>query len=77
MPENNIGWSFGNPHPLGWITTFAYLLGIPVPRDADGSVIHEMLEDPDGRLKEREALKREAENWRNAYEKMQSLIHIA
>jgi len=67
--------------PTRWLVdvapTIAYLLGIPVPRDADGSIMYEILEDPDGRLKETEALKREAENWRNAYEKMQSLIHIA
>ena len=67
--------------PTRWLVdvapTVTYLLGIPVPTDTDGSIIYEILEDPDGRLKEREDLKREAENWRNAYEKMQGLIHIA
>ncbi len=67
--------------PTRWlidiVPTVAHLLGIPAPRDTDGSIIYDILEDPDGRLKEREDLKREAENWRNAYEKMRSLIHIA
>jgi len=67
--------------PTRWLIdvapTIAHLLGIPVPRDADGAIMYEILEDPDGRLKEKEALKREAENWKNAYEKMQGLIHIA
>jgi len=67
--------------PTRWLIdvapTVAHLLGIPVPRNADGSIMYEILKDPDGRLKEKEALKREAENWKNAYEKMQGLIHIA
>ena len=67
--------------PIRWLIdiapTIAYLLDIPVPRNADGAIMYEILEDPDGRLKEKEALKRELENWKNAYEKMQGLIHIA
>jgi predicted AlkP superfamily phosphohydrolase/phosphomutase len=67
--------------PTRWLIdlapTFSYLLGIPVPKDADGSIMYEILQDPQGRLKERKDLEREAENWRNSYEKMQGLIHIA
>jgi len=68
------------PKPTRWLIdiapTIAHLLSIPTPRDADGSIMYEILEDPDARLRETENLRREAENWRNAYEKMQGLTHM-
>ena len=66
--------------PTRWLIdvapTIAYLLGIPVPRDADGSIMYEILEDPDAMLNEVHRLKEEVERWKNAYEKMSELIHI-
>ena len=67
--------------PTRWLIdvapTVAYLLGIPVPKDSDGSIMYEILEDPDAMLNEVRRLKEEVERWKNAYEKMSELIHIA
>ena len=67
--------------PTRWLIdvapTVAYLLGIPIPKNSDGSIMYEILEDPDMALTKIYKLKEEVERWRNAYEKMSDLIHIA
>jgi len=45
-----------------WLTdivpTLSYLLDIPIPREAEGGIIYQALEDPDFKIRELEALKK-------------------
>src|SRR5262249_28664816 len=62
-----------------WLTdiapTISYLLDIPTPRNAEGAIMLDLLEDPDGRLGEKKLLMEELESWKNAYGKMRSITH--
>ena len=63
-----------------WLTsvapTAAHLLRIPVPQQAEGSIIWEALEDPDEWLAERARLSEERDRWKAAYRSHQELTHI-
>lgn len=54
--------------------TIAHLLDVPVPRDAEGRVIHEAFEDPDWKRKEIALLEEERNRWKAAFEQYQKVI---
>ncbi len=56
------------------VPTICYLTGLPVPRDAEGSVIYQALEDPEAKTKELEGLKRAYERMKKAYGETGTLI---
>lgn len=62
-----------------WLTdvvpTACYLLQLPVPRDAEGAVLYQALEQPDGPAEELKAVRRNYDKLREAYEKGQALTH--
>ena len=47
--------------------TLAYLLGIPMPRQAEGAVLYEALVDPDLRLTLQKKAERERDRWKEMY----------
>lgn len=55
--------------------TIAHLIDVPVPRNADGSIIYDILEDPDMKLKEKMRFKKELERWKTAFEKLSGISH--
>ena len=57
-------------------TAAAYPMRIPVPRQAQGGIIWEALEDPDEWLAERARLAEERDRWKAAYQSYQELTHI-
>lgn len=62
-----------------WLTdivpTVCYLTELPVPKNAEGAVIYQALEDPDLKLKELQQLRKNYERLKNAFEKEQQLTH--
>ncbi len=62
-----------------WLTdivpTVCYLMQLPMPRDAEGAVLYQALEAPDGALEELNTLRRNYEKLHNAFEAGQSLTH--
>jgi len=55
--------------------TLSYLLGLPVPVDADGGVVYQALEDPDGPAGEARTLRERYEKLKNAYERTMAITH--
>jgi predicted AlkP superfamily phosphohydrolase/phosphomutase len=55
--------------------TLSHLLGLPVPLDADGGVIYQALEDPDGPARETRLLRDRYEKLRTAYERTMAISH--
>ena len=47
--------------------TIAYMLGLPMPRQAEGPILWEAMEDPDFRLKETKLLKKQLDRWKRLY----------
>ena len=47
--------------------TIAYLIGFPIPKQAEGPVLWEALEDPDFRLHQVKALQKELDRWKKLY----------
>ena len=47
--------------------TIAYLMGIPIPAQAEGPVLWEALEDPDFRLNQVKAMRKELDRWKKLY----------
>jgi len=62
-----------------WLTdvvpTICYLLGLPVPRDVEGAIIYQALENPDYLIEKLETLKRNYDRLKAAYESQKSLTH--
>jgi len=62
-----------------WLTdivpTVCYLTGFPVPRDAEGAVIYQALENPDGPHKESALLRKNLERFKRAAESERMLTH--
>jgi len=56
--------------------TVAYLMDIPMPRNAEGAILYEALVDLDSKLKEMNRLRTERDQWKEAYEDLQGFIHI-
>lgn len=65
--------------PTRWLIdiapTVAWYLGIPAPRDADGSIMHEMFENPDAVPQQIAQLTKERDRWRAAFEGLRSETH--
>jgi len=59
-----------------WLTdivpTVCYLMNLPVPRDAEGAIVYQALEDPNAKLKELEALKKSYSRLKETHERMKS-----
>jgi hypothetical protein len=47
--------------------TIAHLMGFPIPAQAEGAVLWEALEDPDFRLNQVQALRKELDRWKKLY----------
>jgi hypothetical protein len=47
--------------------TIAFLLGFPVPAQAEGAVLWEALEDPDFRTRQVITLRKELDRWKKLY----------
>ena len=47
--------------------TLSYLLGFPIPAQAEGAVLWEALEDPDFRVNQVKALRKELDRWKKLY----------
>lgn len=62
-----------------WLTdivpTICYLMDLPVPRDCEGAIIYQALEDPDLKLHELETLRKNYARLKRAYEGESSLTH--
>ena len=58
------------------VPTICYLLDLPVPKDAQGSILYQALEDPDIKLKEKKELEEEKERWKKAYYREIDISHI-
>jgi predicted AlkP superfamily phosphohydrolase/phosphomutase len=56
--------------------TIAYLMRLPMPRQADGPVLWDALENPDALWQELETVKEERDRWKAAYEAYQGLTHV-
>ncbi len=57
------------------VPTVCYMMDIPIPKDAEGAIIYQAMEDPNFKLKEYETLKKNYERLKNAYEKGIALTH--
>ncbi|RKY64317.1 MAG: hypothetical protein DRQ08_07905, partial [Candidatus Latescibacterota bacterium] len=57
------------------VPTICYLAEIPVPRDAEGGIIYQALEDPDLKLDELRKLRRNYRRLQEAFEKERALGH--
>ncbi|HID11847.1 MAG TPA: hypothetical protein EYP17_11195 [Candidatus Latescibacteria bacterium] len=57
------------------VPTICYLAELPVPRDAEGGVLYQALEDPDVKLKELQRLRRNYRRLQGAFEKERALGH--
>jgi predicted AlkP superfamily phosphohydrolase/phosphomutase len=55
--------------------TISYLMDIYTPKDTEGAIIYEALEDMDLKLKEKKNLKKQIARWKDAYEKQVSIRH--
>jgi arylsulfatase A-like enzyme len=51
------------------VPTFCYLTDLPVPRDCEGAVVYQALEDPDARTKELAALRKNVERLKRMIER--------
>ncbi|MFQ6095581.1 MAG: alkaline phosphatase family protein [Candidatus Bathyarchaeia archaeon] len=62
-----------------WLTdvvpTICYLLGLPIPKDAEGAIIYQALGNPDYLIEELDRLKRNYDRLKAAYEEQRSLTH--
>ncbi|MHB1132766.1 MAG: alkaline phosphatase family protein [Chloroflexota bacterium] len=56
------------------VPTICYLTGVPVPRDAEGAVVYQALEDPEAKSKELDGMKRAYERMQKAYGETGTLI---
>ncbi|RLE93813.1 MAG: hypothetical protein DRN04_05540 [Thermoprotei archaeon] len=62
-----------------WLTdivpTICYLMELPIPRDCEGAIIYQALEDPDIKIKELKELRKKCEKLKEALEKTMYLTH--
>jgi len=62
-----------------WLTdivpTICYLMKLPIPRNAEGAMIHQALEDPDLKIKELKDLREKYRRLRAAVESEVELTH--
>ena len=57
----------GMAYLTSFTPTIAYLLGIPMPRQAEGAILYEALVDPDLRLTLQKKAERERDRWKAMY----------
>lgn len=57
------------------VPTICHLLDIPVPRDTEGAIMYQALEEPNAKLKEMGDLRRNYDRLKNIYEKERALTH--
>jgi len=57
------------------VPTVSYLLGLPIPKDAEGAIIYQALESPDYLIEELHTLRRNYNLLKTAYEGQKSLTH--
>jgi predicted AlkP superfamily phosphohydrolase/phosphomutase len=57
------------------VPTVCHLMLLPMPRDAEGAVLYQALDEPDATRDELQTLRRNYEKLREAYEKGQALTH--
>jgi len=55
--------------------TISYMMNMPPPRDAEGSVIYDALKEPDAQYRYMEKLKHERNKWKQGYKAIQSITH--
>lgn len=62
-----------------WLTdvvpTICHMVGLPMPAQAEGSVVYQAMEEPDGRLEELQQLRENYERVKNAIEAERNLTH--
>ncbi|MDA8217450.1 MAG: alkaline phosphatase family protein [Dehalococcoidales bacterium] len=56
-------------HCVDLVPTLCHLADLPLPKDTEGSVIYQALEDPDAKLKEMESLRRNVERLKRMVER--------
>ena len=61
--------------PLDIVPTLCHLLELPVPKDAEGGIIYQALEDPDGRMKELKRLRKNSQRLLAMLDKRSALTH--
>lgn len=63
-----------------WLTdivpTICYLMDLPIPKDTEGAIIYQVLEDPDFKIKEMETLRKNYQRLRQALEAQKALTHL-
>jgi predicted AlkP superfamily phosphohydrolase/phosphomutase len=64
-----------NVQLIDLIPTICYLTGWPVPKQAEGSILYQAMEDPNFIQKEFEILKKNYLRYKNAYKMSQGLTH--
>jgi predicted AlkP superfamily phosphohydrolase/phosphomutase len=61
-----------------WLTdivpTVCYLMELPIPKDAEGAVIYQALEDPDSKIRELKELRKRCEELKEKYEKLKAAV---
>jgi predicted AlkP superfamily phosphohydrolase/phosphomutase len=57
------------------VPTVCYLADLPIPKNAEGAILYQALEDSDMKMKDMERLRKNYERLKNAYEKEQALTH--
>jgi hypothetical protein len=61
-----------------WLTdivpTVCCLMELPIPRDAEGAVIYQALEDPDSKVRELKELRKRYEELKEKYEKLKAAV---
>lgn len=58
------------------VPTICYLLDLPIPKDTQGSIIYQAMEDPDIKLKERKEIEEERDRWKSAYYREIDISHM-
>ena len=56
------------------VPTICYLMDLPIPRDAEGGIIYQALENPNFKIEETEKLRREYEELKRRYELLEQVI---
>jgi predicted AlkP superfamily phosphohydrolase/phosphomutase len=56
--------------------TIAYLMRLPMPHQAEGPVLYDALENPDGLVEDLRTMQEERDRWKAAYEAYQNLTHV-
>jgi predicted nuclease with TOPRIM domain len=54
--------------------TVCYLMELPIPKDTEGAVIYQALEDLDSKIKELEELRKRYEEMKEKYEKLKAAV---